>query len=84
MKATIFAAAAVLALAACQTTSATAHPKNAASSSAVTTGQPRATDEDISTTRTTSAEIRAEQPPKPAPEPGRKGPSDDDLVPDSP
>ncbi|HEY1958142.1 MAG TPA: hypothetical protein VGH28_21125 [Polyangiaceae bacterium] len=48
-------------------------PKNAATSSALTTGQPRATDDDISTTRTTSAEIRAEQPPpKPVPEPRDK------------
>ena len=62
---------ALLALGAgCATTAARPEPKNAASSSAITTGQPRATDDDVSTTRTTAAEIRAEQPKRP-PAPGQ-------------
>ena len=46
-----------------------AEPRNAATSSAVATGQPRAMESDVDTTRITSAEIRAETPPKPAPVP---------------
>jgi len=66
----IISCVATLALAACATTTQPA-PKNAATSSAHATGQPRTTDEDVSWTSTTSAEIRAEQQPQPkaAPEP---------------
>lgn len=69
----IISCVAMLALSACATTTTKPAPNNAASSSAHTTGQPRTTDDDVSWTSTTSAEIRAEQAqPKPAPEPRHK------------
>lgn len=66
---------ATLALAGCARGTPPQNPSNAATSSGVSAGQPRAMDEDTTgTTQTTSAEIRAEQEqaPKVSPEPDKK------------